>query len=140
MHRHCLDAAGPQPLDEPVNPMLGFDEDERELAIALELAHERLDTVLVRDLDEPVLDLIVCAACRRTVTMYRRVTCVAGGDASGFAVKGRGERQRLTRAGTCGDNPVDGWAKAHVEHPVGLVEDQHPDVLERERSAREEIF
>ena len=48
---------------------------------------------------------------------------VALGDAPDFAVERRGEEQRLPVLRAGGDSPVDRRAKAHVEHPVGLVED-----------------
>jgi hypothetical protein len=55
--RHRVHAAGLQALDEAVGAALGADEDEREVALALELADERLELGLVEDRDEPVLDL-----------------------------------------------------------------------------------
>ena len=116
-----------EPLDEPVGAVLGADEHEREVTVAAELADERLDAVLVGDLHEPVLDLGVRAPCRRAVLVGRRVVRVAAGDASGLAVERGGEEQRLAVLRAGGDDPVDRRAKAHVEHPVGLVEDQHPD-------------
>ena len=48
--RHRVDAAGLQALDEPVGAALGADEDEREVALALELLDERLELGLVQDL------------------------------------------------------------------------------------------
>ena len=90
--------------------------------------------------DEPVLDLGAGAPCRRSVLVDRGIVRVALGDASGLAVEGGGEEQRLARLRARGDDPVDRGPKAHVEHPVGLVEDQHPDVLERERAACEQIL
>ena len=38
------------------------------------------------------------------------------------------------------DDAVDGGAEAHVEHAVGLVEDEDLDVGERDRAAREQIL
>jgi hypothetical protein len=41
---------------------------------------------------------------------------------------------------TRGEDPVDGGTKAHVERPVGLVEEQHPDPVERVRAAGEQVL
>ena len=88
-----------QPLDEPVGSVLGADEHERQVAIASELADERLDAVLVRDRHEPVLDLRLARRAARAVLVAHRVRRVAFGEASGFAVKSGGEEQRLTLRG-----------------------------------------
>ena len=140
MHRHRLDAARAESLDQPVGAVLGPDEHEREVTFVFELANQRFDAVLVRDLDELVLDLPVGAPCRRTVLMGGGIARIALGDPSGFAVERGREEQRLARTRTRCDDPVDRGPKAHVEHPVGLVEDQHPDVLERERAPREQVL
>ena len=39
-----------------------------------------------------------------------------------------------------GDDPVDLRLEAHVEHPVGLVEDEDPDAVERDDPALDEIL
>ena len=52
--------------------------------------------------------------------------------AADLAVERRGEEHRLPSPGQAGDDPVDLRLEAHVEHPVGLVEDQHPDRVERD--------
>ena len=42
------------------------------------------------------------------------------------------EKSSVWRArGVMRDDPVDGGLEAHVEHPVGLVEDEHLDLVER---------
>ena len=38
------------------------------------------------------------------------------------------------------DDPVDLRLEAHVEHPVGLVEDEDPDAVELDRLAVDEIL
>ena len=57
-----------------------------------------------------------------------------GQPLAGQRPNGRGQRggkqQRLPPAGDLGDDPPQIVDKAHVEHPVGLVEDQHLDVRE----------
>ncbi|HYB22779.1 MAG TPA: hypothetical protein VED41_03210 [Solirubrobacteraceae bacterium] len=140
VHRHRRDAVGCEPFDEPVGAALGADEHEREVAVATELADERLDPVLVSDLHEPVLDLRVRAPLPGAVLMGRRVVRVPFGESSGLAVEGGREEQRLSLLRAGGDDPVDRRAKAHVEHPIGLIEDQHPDPVQSERAAREEVL
>ena len=41
--------------------------------------------------------------------------------------------------GQAPDDPVDLGLEAHVEHPVGLVEDEDPDVLERDQALLDEV-
>ena len=62
------------------------------------------------------------------------------GDAAGFAVERRGEEQRLAVVRRHLHDAVDRRLEAHVEHAVGLVEDEDLDVLEREGAALDEVF
>ena len=39
-----------------------------------------------------------------------------------------------------GDDPVDGRLEAHVEHPVGLVEDEDLDLVERDDAAGDQVL
>ena len=39
-----------------------------------------------------------------------------------------------------GDDPVDGGLEAHVEHPVGLVEDEDVDLLERDAPRVDQVL
>ena len=64
----------------------------------------------------------------RGVLVAPRVVGVPRREPPGLAVEGRGEEQRLAVARAGGDDPVDGRAEAHVEHAVGLVEDEDLDV------------
>jgi hypothetical protein len=109
-------------------------------AITAQLADERLNAVLVGDLDEAVLDLGIRAPLCRARLVNRRITRVALGEPAGVAVKRRREEQCLAVLRACADDPVDRGAKAHVEHAVGLVEDEHADVVERERAARQQVL
>ena len=52
---------------------------------------------------------------------------LVGQRANGRGQRG-GEQQRLPPLGTFGHDPPQIVDKAHVEHPIGLVEDQHFDV------------
>jgi hypothetical protein len=46
------------------------------------------------------------------------------GQSLDFSGKGGGKEQRLTLAGEKSDNLSDGWYKAHIEHAVGLIQNQ----------------
>jgi hypothetical protein len=41
-----------------------------------------------------------------------------------FSGKGSGKKQRLSLAGEKSDNLSDGWYEAHIEHSVGLIQNQ----------------
>ena len=100
---------------------------------------ERVDLGLVLDAHEAVdgLGLVVDG---RHVLVAARVARVGAGDLAGVALERRGEEQRLALARRQRDDAVDGRAEAHVEHPVGLVEDEDLDVLERDRAALEDVL
>ena len=66
-----------------------------------------------------------------------RLVRVLRGDAPDGAFERGREEQRLALARTRLDDPVDGRAEAHVEHPVGLVEHEHADRVELEGAALE---
>ena len=63
---------------------------------------------------------------------------VRAGELADLAVERRGEEHRLAVAREALDDPVDLRLEAHVEHPVGLVEDEDLDRVERDmrRSSR----
>ena len=65
---------------------------------------------------------------------------VAGGDAAGLAVERGREEQRLAVARRGGHDAVDDRAEAHVEHAVGLVEDEDPDAREGHVAAADEVL
>ena len=51
-----VDALAAQALDQPVGAALGAHEDEREVALAAQLAEQRVDALVALDGDEAVLD------------------------------------------------------------------------------------
>ena len=77
---------------------------------------------------------------RRAVLVADGVDGVVGRDAADLTVERGGEEQRLAILRALADDAVDGGAEAHVEHAVGLVEDEDLDVGQRERAALEEIL
>src|SRR5919108_629836 len=52
----------------------------------------------------------------------------------------RREEERLPLPRDQADDPIDGALEAHVEHPVGLVEDEHADPVELEVAPLEEVL
>ena len=76
----------------------------------------------------------------RDVLVARRVVRVLLRDAAGLAVERRAEEQRLAVARALRDDAVDGRAEAHVEHAVGLVEDEDLDVAQAERAALQQVL
>ena len=105
-----------------------------------QLGDQRLEPVFLLNRHEPVLDVGAGAPFGRSALVHRCVPGVSPGHAARLAVERRGEEQRLARAGALRDDPVDSGAKAHVEHPVGLVEHEDPDRVEREGAAGEQIL
>src|SRR5215471_17327429 len=49
------------------------------------------------------------------------------GDLAGH---GGGEEKGLPACGQPGEDPPQLWSKAHVQHPVGLIEDEDLDLVE----------
>ncbi len=92
----------------------------------------------LRDAHDGLLDLVGGVAAlgdldRRRVAQ-QRADAVAHG-----VVDRRGEQKRLPLARHGGGNPFHRGQKAHVEHAVGLVEDEHFDVREVGRTALHEV-
>ena len=95
--------------------------------------------VVAVDGAEAVLDLGLVLG-RRRVLVLDRVVRVGGRDAADLAVERGREEQRLAVVRALADDAVDGGAEAHVEHAVGLVEDEDLDVGERDRAARQQVL
>ena len=69
----------------------------------------------------------------------RGVRGVRAGELGHPAVEGRGEEQRLAVRRDGAEDAVDLWLEAHVEHAVGLVEDERPDGVELDQTLLEEV-
>ena len=70
----------------------------------------------------------------------RRVLRVGARELGDLAVERRREEHRLALARHAPEDLLDLRLEAHVEHPVGLVEDEDADAVEREHAAVEEIL
>ncbi len=72
--------------------------------------------------------------------MHDRVGRVGRRHLAGDAVERCGEEECLAHPRTAGNDAVDGRSKAHVEHAVGFVEDEHADLREAEGAALEQVL
>ena len=139
VHGHGVEAPSAEPLDQPVGAALGADEDEGEVTLLTELGDQRLDPLAVNG-HEAVLDLLGGTPGGRAVLVQGRIVGVRPGDPPGLAVQRGREEQGLALGRAGGDDPVHGGAEAHVEHPVGLVEDERVDVAQVEGTARQLVL
>ncbi len=139
VHRGGGYALGAKALDEPVGAALGAHEDESEVLAIADLPDELLHPRLVVDSHEAVLDLGNLLG-RRNMLVLDGLLGVLAGDAAGLAVEGRREEERLAPRGALGNDPVDGRAEAHVEHAVGLVQDEDLHVRKIKGTALEEVL
>ena len=96
--------------------------------------------MLVLDGEEAVLDGDLDRGRRRHVLVAGRVLGVRGGEPAGLALERRGEEERLAVQRGLLDDAVDRGLEAHVEHAVGLVEDQHLDVAQADVPALDEVL
>ena len=122
-----------QLLHEPVGAALRPGEDEDEAALLLEQLDQRLDLVVGRDRDELVIGLAALEVRRELGVVAARVERVRAGELTDLAVERGREEHRLALAGQALDDRVDLRLEAHVEHAVGLVEDEDPDRVELEQ-------
>src|SRR5215211_5676770 len=76
----------------------------------------------------------------RSVLPRDRVVGVLARDPAGLAVERGGEEQGLALLRAGADDPVDGRAEAHVEHAVGLVEDEELEVVEANGAAGHQVL
>ena len=121
VQRHRLHAGAAQLAGEPVGAVAGAAEHDRALVAGDHLRGER-DTVVAVDLPEQVAHL--AGGCLRQLDLVpRRVLLVPADEHVHLAVERRREQQHL--AVGCGlvEYPPHGGKKAHVRHPVGLVDD-----------------
>ena len=141
VHRDGLEFAAAQALDQPVGAALGADEDQGAAAVgAGQGAGEVVELGrLGVDVDEAVFDLGL-AALRRRVGVVARVAGVGGGELAGRALERRREEEGLALIRRVADDPVDRRLEAHVEHAVGLVEDEDADALQVDRAARDQVL
>ena len=69
----------------------------------------------------------------------RRIAHQIGNGAHGGLVQGRGEQQGLSIGGRIAYDLADGGQKAHVEHAVGLVQNQDLDLVQHAGALVDEV-
>ena len=130
VHGDDVDVAPRELLREPVGPALRADEDEREPRLGLEQLDEAVDLVVGGDRDEVVLDhAVLDVGARAVLEARRRPRCTR---TRAHRPRRRASPRRASSAGPSAGaaRSARPAAEAHVEHPVGLVEDERPDGVE----------
>src|SRR5579864_5996952 len=139
VHGDHVDAATCELLREPVGPTLGADEDEREPVLGPEQLDQRVDLAVVGHRDEVVLDDAVVVLDLAPRLEGRGIARVGHCELPDLAVERRGEEHRLPVLRDSADDALDLRAEAHVEHAVGLVEDEDLDAVERDQAPLDEV-
>jgi hypothetical protein len=93
----------------------------------------------VAEVDEAVLSRGVLLDLR-LVDVAARIAGVCGRELARGPLESRREKQGLAIAGHLRHDPVDLGLEAHVEHPVGLVEDEDLDLLEADLPAVQQVL
>jgi hypothetical protein len=86
------------------------------------------------------LGLAALEVRRKLGVVAARVERVRRGELADLAVERRREEHRLALAGQALDDRVDLRLEAHVEHAVGLVEDEDPNRVELEQLSLGEVL
>ena len=128
-------AAPLERLEELVHPALGVSEDEDLIGLVpAKQLFERLDLVLLEDLDVDLLDGLYGPLLR----LDRDLHGLAGeaiSEVADLARQGRAEERGLPDGRKMAQQAADLGGEAHVEEPVPFVEDDDPHAAQIERSA-----
>ena len=92
------------------------------------MLHERFDLGVGRHRHELVLDLAGLLLFRKCRFEFGRAVRVVARQFPDRAVERCREEHCLAVARQLSDDTVDLRLEAHVQHPIGLVEDEHADV------------
>jgi hypothetical protein len=125
---------------EPIGAALRPDEDQRELALGLQLLDKPSKLVLVRHGDETMLDLGRADVLRTLRFDAHRVVRERTREVSDLSVQRGREQHRLALRGQTPQKSLDLRPEAHVEHTVGFVEHEDPHVIERDGPALDEVL
>ena len=87
-----------------------------------------------------MVDLALLLVDRESGLVAGRVRRVRACELAHLAVERRGEEHRLALLRQPRDDLVDLRLEAHVEHPVGLVEDEDPDAVERDDPPLDQVL
>ena len=140
MKRDGVDLVERKLLDETVGAASCPHEHECQPALAAQELGEGLDLVVRLDGDEAMLDLAVRPRCRAVPPRSGRGRVVyTRASSPTLAVESRREEHGLPLTRHAAKDAVDLWLESHVEHPVGLVENEDPDAVEGDGLALEEV-
>jgi len=140
----CSDAVATPRSDnlrEPIGGALRAHEHERKPIGGGEVLDQYLELVGGRDRHEGVIDhdaLFVAQWWSRLEPA--RIVRVGAGEISDLAVQRRREEHRLASSREPRHDRVDLRTEAHVQHPVGLVEDEDLDLGKRQQPALGQIL
>ena len=127
-------AAGHEGLSQFVDTRLGAAEDHRRLRrLRVENAREGVDTTSTRDLVGGLTDLghgHLLAGDRDPL----RLAQIARGEIDDARGHGGREEGSLAVDGGLRQDPLDVLDKAHVEHFIGLIEDEEAHIVKKERA------
>src|SRR6185437_747742 len=131
--------AARQLLSDPVGAVLGAGEDEgaRGRAIRQEIGEEGALVALFDEID--ALRDALDGGCLRRDRDPNRVGKHAAGEPRRGLGHGRREEERLAALGKRGDDALDIVNEAHIEHAVGLVEDENLDRIEAQMTLLNEV-
>ena len=128
-----------QLLGEFLGGLLGADEDDHRLErLDLEDARQGIELALVRDLDVALRDVRGGRGLRLDRDLDGVVQVLLGDLANGRRHRRREQRDLLVLRGV-GENPLDVLLEAHLQHLVGLVENQVVEFGEVERALLEVV-
>ena len=131
----CGPAACPQLLGERFRLVLGADEHDHPVEVLdLKDARERVHLARVGDDRVAVGDV---GGCRRLALdhHFERVDQVGAGQRPDLTGHGGGEQRHLLVRGGVGQDLLDVLSEAHVEHLVGLIEHEEPQLRQVEGAA-----
>ena len=124
------DALVGQLLHHPVGPALGARKDQRPPhVVALEYTGQQIALTRLLDEEHPLLDPLRYRRRRRHLRPHRLVQHI-GGQRSDLLGQRRRKEQGLPFFGQGPNDAAHVVDKAHIEHAVGLVEDQDFDLVE----------
>ena len=130
MNRGGFDALALQTTAAAVGAVLGAHKDDGALrALLLEELGQQVVLGLDGHREHKLVDGVGGRRGGRNLHAGR-VAHQVGDLAHGFLVEGRREQQRLALGRRLAHDAADGRQKAHVEHTVGLVENQHLNLVQ----------
>ena len=133
------EALAVQALGQNLGARLGAREDDDAVgALLVEHVLEQVGLLVLAHGDHELLDGLGSGALVGDLNELRVLDLAADGAHDGVVDGGR-EQQRLALGGDAVDDLLHIRPEAHIEHAVGLVEDEHLDVAEVEHHAVVEV-